>query len=45
MTKVTADGSLDQVVVTTYKETLARKLQERSPGRTTLLDVRQEDFV
>jgi predicted ATPase len=43
MTKVTADGSLEQVVVTTYEETLARKLQERSPGRTTLLDVRQED--
>ncbi|MDX6309890.1 MAG: hypothetical protein QOI06_2936 [Nocardioidaceae bacterium] len=42
MTKVTADGSLDQVVVTTYEETLARKLQERSPSRTTLLDVRQE---
>lgn len=45
MTKVTADGSLDQVVVTTYEETLARKLQERSPARTTLLDVRQENFV
>jgi DNA repair exonuclease SbcCD ATPase subunit len=45
MTKVTADGSLEQVVVTTYEETLARKLQERSPGRTTLLDVRQEDLV
>lgn len=42
MTKVTADGSLDQVVVTTYEETLARKLQERSPVRTTLLDVRQD---
>ena len=42
LTKVTADGSLDQVVVTTYEETLARKLQERSPVRTTLLDVRQD---
>jgi hypothetical protein len=45
LTKVTAEGSLDQVVVTTYEETLARKLQERSPSRTTLLDVRQESTV
>lgn len=42
LTKITADGSLDQVVVTTYEETLARKLQERSPARTTLIDVRQD---
>lgn len=45
MTKVTAEGSLDQVVVTTYEETLARKLQERSAGNTTLLDVRQEPIA
>jgi len=45
MTKVTAEGSLEQVVVTTYEETLARKLQERSPGSTTLLDVRQEPIA
>lgn len=45
MAKVTAEGSLHQVVVTTYEEALARKLQERSPGSTTLLDVRQEPIA
>ena len=45
LSKVTTAGSLNQVVVTTYEETLARKLQERSPGKTTLLDVRQDDVA
>lgn len=40
LSRVTGEGSLEQVVVTTYEETLARKLQERSPSRTRLVDVR-----
>jgi DNA repair exonuclease SbcCD ATPase subunit len=42
LTRITTEGTLDQVVVTTYEETLARNLYERSPNRTRLLDVRQE---
>jgi len=39
---VTKDHGLSQVVVSTYEETLARKLQERAPERTMLVDVRQD---
>jgi DNA repair exonuclease SbcCD ATPase subunit len=45
LTRITAEGALDQVVVTTYEETLARNLHERSPNRTRLLDVRQESHA
>lgn len=45
LTKVAGSGSLDQVVITTYEETLARRLQERSPSTTKLIDVRQEGTI
>jgi len=37
----TGSGSLQQVVVTTYEERLARHLQARDPEHVQLLDVRQ----
>lgn len=39
------EGALHQVVVTTYEEELARKLQERFAENVDLLDVRQESLV
>ncbi len=39
------DGTLHQVVVTTYEEELARKLKERFADNVDLLDVRQESLA
>jgi len=42
LSRVTLDGPLRQVVVTTYEEPLARKLAERDPERVALQDVRPD---
>jgi DNA repair exonuclease SbcCD ATPase subunit len=39
------EGTLHQVVVTTYEEELARKLKERFADNVELLDVRQESLA
>lgn len=39
------DGTLNQIVVTTYEEELARKLKDRFEDNVELLDVRQESLA
>lgn len=45
LSKITEFGSLKQVVVTTYEEALARKLHERAPAVTSIVDLRQAETL